>query len=1602
MNLRYSKAYFVLIILVTLSMLGVVHAEKWYVHVLKGNDGYNGLYSLPIDGVKGPKQTINDAIRAASANDTIYVAYANGNEYQPVNIDTTDDKDMYFSPYQGESDAPVVQKWETIRRHTFLGEFLIDEHLKIWGGGEFVNAYNLILASGSQIMRMDGTFDSSPQFSGWCNLTYALSGDTIVSGPEHPVVNAPFIDKNGNPFDPTSSSGHRFLDVNGGDFPINNLTIETGTTYQLPALANESGGGFVDSAQVKGIRGDWHNKGPVILQDTLVVWSRDQHTVEADFEYTSGGALYFRMEGGSGGYTVVVDGDYKLPNIVASRFISTGMDSLQLKTDKSIGKVTNKSRWIKVKIPHSGTDGNEIYGLSNEERGEIVVSWLAAAPRDVYIANNTTSEMNGGEIFFRNDGKVVLNGLNLVNGLVKFNPATNDSAVIIKSSPAKFLGGDFSMGPNSGTRTLSIQSDTTIFGTDSFGSSTVTDFNHTDMDAVTLLFNGGINQYIFGRQKAALWFGPLTINNGNNEVVFIGDDFRGQLRVLDDVHFQTGDITLSDFHLIVGSDTPPYMANGTFTNDAGYKSLNLGHVEMNGNASPQFVTGDGEFANIAFNNDANAGGLDIFLGDTLRCTEHMYLVKGQVDNSGPAYIIFNMDETTGVQPTIVRNRGELAALPLFDDSGDTTRVNVAYIGKDKESGYEIPSDGSHLNDLSVETTNSLTAPGRGTIYLSRDATVHGSLNVNEDQALIIATGTYLQMMGSNATIYGDLANEHTPIVPIRESAQEQSVQAENALATPTPPLYIDRGIFVLSRPSGTTINCLSSAPGDDPGGLPDTYVSALSQGNVIYDAPALYTEYFMNDNLIAGDTSAVRGSLSFQNNPAGSISSLAIRFAPSSQSHIENIFMGSGANLTLLSNMNQGGYLRHVADAAINVSDFVYWFMSGTKQHNFQGGSSTLGDEGYLLFDHPSTVRLGLERIGGNDPDIDADVVVNLDNAANKLELRPVGTPGDLYLDGDFTLIQGTIRLFRELHLRGKHFNFHEDGSVIGADTLFLASLTPPMEMMIEDSPSLNHLTVLEDVNLSGAQANPALDVNGWFRHGDGLLNFGAIDITVNGHYHRDDGTYAATTGYLVINTNTFRQGATAFTIPNLSLIYNGNFTATEDADFTVTQRFDLRIGDGHQFNHDGKLAMSNGVTFTFEDGTFDDPPDYKGTIRLNLVCDSDHPISDEIWPAAPTTLVTTVNDSATAASVDMVLPGSRTVNDTMNYYRGNVQVPDGNVFTVANDAVIEVVDGTLELLGTASTNYGSGIWVYYYNNGTDRVTGPELPPEVERLEFTRYRNIANKYTQVMTPVVVSGLNSLHVKNNVETFGKITTMGDVYFANESNAFNLATDPKCKFHAPLEFAGPNAQMLHVPSAGMDLTGGGVANANLRVAKTNSDSMVTLQGGDIETGVIFFSNGLLATQDDNAFVIPAPPDGQGFDRSDVGDDDLSHVVGNVRKGMVNTGNLATSTFQRSEFPVGNRFAYRPAVITFQPIGAQPTIPSGIELTVKHVSESPQGDVGLPIENGIEANRDIGGYPDFYWDIRANGTYSQSYFDLELIADGFTEYQDVEDPAYHSSSR
>lgn len=1208
--------------------------------------------------------------------------------------------------------------------------------------------------------------------------------------------------------------------------------------------------------------------------------------------------------------------------------------------------------------------------INNSGASRIVFnSYDNAAAEAFQVAGNLISSGTGA-IWIRNapmtgTGVMAFGGINLTAGTIDLSGGGAATATLTVNGTTNFAGGTLTL-TTSATRTLRLGGLTNSFSTATTSTVFTSTVNVTLLIQASTIFG---QQIVNGNATPTVWYGHLNVNNTNNNAITPGVIFQGgNFRILRNVTFAGSIVNLNNLTLFIGGQAPAFAGQGgNFINTIGYTTTGTSFVSMNHStgSGAQTLSGAGSFGN--FELDCGASDVTV-VAATGKFTGTFNLTSGTVVNS--ANVVF--DNATN-PPTIVRNAGTFDAIPTF-----TSKVNVYYIGLDKGTSNELPLLADRLQDLTVATTNSPSGtPGRGTVNVGVATTVNGTLNVFAGQALLI-DGVNLTVKGAAVTLGGDITNDVAGI-----------------------------GRLVFGATTGTTVT--------GAGALPDITVDAGSVGNVISGSVGLATG-LLGVNAVRGIADDVNpgtlGTITFTANTGTGTSSLTVSFGTpnvTTNTHFAGaLTTATGGTFTLGANLIHTGNIVHAA-GVIDVGTFT--FLNRGTAPVFTGGALTIGT-GTLAFDRTGLASVNtLFQAVTSDVTIAANVTINNFATADLFQIDPV-TAGHLIISGNLTLTRGTMQLgdvatTRNLTLTGSTFTVGSAGAIntTGIGTLRLNATTAPMTVSFATAPTLGNVRISNGVTLAGA--GTSLTVSGTLTHDGGVLDFNTRTLTASGTYVRSAGTYAATTGYFVFSGTAFNQGATDVTIPNLRLSNTGNVSAAGAGVVTVSTALDVRVTAGFTFTHTvltaAKLAVASGATVNYRSGALDVAPTYAGTIIL--VADqvaSGSSVSATVWPSTPTTLVTTFRVSSVAAANTVQIPGSRTVNTTLDLRTGVLDLSTGNTasrtLTLADNATVRRRHGGSVTLDLAASGANAGTITFgantsvIYESGAGAadgniLTGPELPAAVKDLTFTRSANVANAMTEMTTAVTVSGI--LTIRNNVGSTeaGVISTLGDVVVALDA-AWTNATAPAFALTAPIQFTGAAAQTITVPS-----TGAAIGAITINKTGTTPVPTVTLAGGNLTvTGTVTFVNGLFATGT-NVLILNAPPaPAQGFVRTGVTGSNLSHVVGNVRKTLSNTGNIITSTSERSEFPVGTSTLYRPAAFTFKPNFGIPTIPNGLAITVNHVSTKPTGTVGLPIVDGVTTGVSVARYADFYWNISSNVSIGNTKFDLELTAVAYSDFDAI----------
>lgn len=1557
MNLFFATLF-------SLMLIGISFAETRYVNGQAGNDTWDGRARTYETGTRGPKATINGAISISSmTGDVIEVNYANGLAYSLVdpeaitpNPNTHKAKEINFTSFGG---TPTVNSWKITANTTFSGNFIIGTKLWLKKGMVYGGNY-LTMQNNSDVERTLGEIATGQlQFLGTAKFTY--DGGKPAGMPMRTGLEMP----------PSLSTGI-VTDLNvllavapatAGDSTV----LELNENKQMNRTLTQNTGCNI------------HLGGYTL---TIAQTAVNPHANNGDI---LDGEMVVNV---GGDFTVTLPGDRILPNVTVNA-TGAGTRKLAVNTSKRIGVVTaNGVSFIDLPSAGQTTLSGVIGGVVNNSTGTILIGGTGSANGRTVDPLGWVKAFNG-LIFFDNPGAVELGYVELDGGTIKFR---NTDRKVTINGDAKFVKGTWYMKGLVGTtptpRILQLAGALYQFGMNGLNAN----FGTTRVGPVELLvkpISPVTAQTINGNKPGSIWHGTMKVANTTTapSVTF----HNGVFIVLGHVDFANGRLLVDYCTVTVGQDTTVGVPS-SFTNAGGFNAVNGGYVEMKGGVA-QNVQGTGPFGSFATNNITAPTGVTI--AAPITCTEYFYLTSDTVSVSNN--ITFSNSVTL---PKIVRLNGTFDVAPVF-----ATLVNVEYQGNQKTTHWELPQGAQEgqLNDLLIKTqNNTLCANGYGWVRMNTNATVKGNLVIDPKQALIINDSRDLTLMGSLINLGGYLVT-----------------------AQPT-------AWLVLANPNGTEIISDSY--------LPNIRIAPNSKNNKIKakglavgiggDMNALFCSGTPFESLLAD---ADPGSIIFQKNVSPQLSSLDVQFTDTNRAHIDSLATHSYATLNLKSNLVQEGGLTHRTNAMINIGDYLYTIRGADIYLDGMARivSSTIGR---FIF-NGTDQWVYLSKDGSTYPTIEANVEVNLTTSNLELVAGEDGADS-LAVTKDFTLTKGTVwlspyatetigiaalTLNTNLTLLGKNFYLYQGGSVVGDGTLYLNATDAPMNWYIFKSPLINNLTIQKSVTILGE--NYDVTVATTYIHQDGTVNLGSNDLIIGGSFTRMAGTYEATTGYLMYNSDVspFSHGNTNFQIPNFWIQSPSgvDISTAGSGAYTITKRLYLKNRDMKEFQHRGKMLVSDNVTVRYHSGAFNPSPTYLGKIRLIAVHGFDGKIlPDNVWPEGSgivKTFIVLTNDNeqdSTAAKnyTTVRLPVSNSVSDTLILRNGELSVMSGKSLTFVDGLAIIRVDGEIDPASTIISTGTQYRVTYRDNNPMDPgveydhapaflYSGLELPNKMHTLTFSRNTNTKNRFVQITKPIEVLGLNTLNIRNDVVVGenAKITVYGDVYIENESDVFPLATDPICTFWSPLCFAGDQDQTVYIPKDGIDLRPDPSLlcpqppMAMIEINKTKPANIVTIVGGNLAVDYIKFINGLLNTEGDSYVEIPAPLPGcgQGFDRNGAVPGNTGYAIGRVMKRLQNYELDFMSSNERQEFPVGSLNAYRPMAYTFPPQSGWVTVPHKLGIIVQHIDKYPQGSKGFPLTDACGVTLQT--YSNFYWFVQSDGTYSQEAYDLEVKAadlDGFAD--------------
>ena len=1254
-------------------------------------------------------------------------------------------------------------------------------------------------------------------------------------------------------------------------------------------------------------------------------------------------------------------------------YITFGNENVSLS-----GSVTNArtSAGAHISFGTAPTAGVTVsVGGSVENQGASTIAFTAfnGGATETFAVNGTVRSTGTGTItvdptaVLTGTGSFTFGGVDIQSGTISLAGAGNGTMDVLVRGTGSFVGGTFDMGttvaPTSTVNPVAIAAGDRVLqlGGLSYQFSSATTATDFSSNAKVVLYIQPTtiisSETITGAATTTVWPGLMIVDNQTGlqpAVTFTGGNFR----VLKDVAFNQSEVNLNNSYIFVGGLLAPNIGKGDFYNWSGYTTTGQAFVSMNGNAAAN-VGGTGTFEN--FEVDMAAG---VTFGASATFTKTFNLTNGGV--TGGTNVVFNNSTN---YPTIVRNAGTFVAAPTF-----TSMVNVYYIGLDKTTANELPAAANKLYNLTVATTNGAVA-GKGRVSVGVATTVNGTLNIFPNQALLI-TGVNFTMAGSTMILDGVLANQ----------------TAANLL--------------ILANATGTTID------GTGNGWLPDFQIAVGSVGNKITNVKGVVTTYLGGNTVWGTDdfnpaTTVASGSISFDATGGGGAGSVDVAFgvgALNGTHFFDLTTVNSGNVFTLSANTTASDDLMHGA-GKIDVGGNTFTILGAT--HTMTEGATVVGTGTLYFKTGVATTFTTTGTTALNGPALDV-ATVNVNTTAGNFAL----TGADLYVNGNLAL-NGTAGSFditagRILYAQGQNVTLAAGTSFIatgGTGVLYSNVTTGTQTLTATGAVTIANLTVANNLTLSLSGGGAAIAISTAFLHTAGQLDFSSYDLTITGTYSRTGGTYAATTGYLVINNAVMNQGASSFSIPNLRFTANSAASiASQTGMITVTNALDIQQPGSVSIKSANTgnaviLTVADGATVNYKGVTaskFNATPVYAGQVVFvsNLAASATVDVS--IWPAALVASTLRINNSGGAAVV-FTLPGDRTVGDVLDLRVGVLDLSAPAVLTVANNP------STLRRRSTGSVNLGTGTLTYttapdvIYEGAAAFGTGAELPATVNSLTVTRSANVINFAVTLNSSVTVTGTTTIKNDFTIPVAGVVITVtlkGAVSIINDVATYALATNPVLTNNQSLVIGGTGDQTITVPSATPALNIGAItvnkssgnvllAGGNLAVGTAAAPAAITFTKGNIVTGnyILYISAPTVGQVSGAPFATS-----NGF----TGASAASHVVGNVGKAFVNTGGIAGSTEAREVFPVGTGVVYRPAAITFNPAFGVPTCPNAT-IVVSHVDANPNGAVGLPITDGVATGIDVARYPSFYWYIYTTpgSVGPTTAFDLELTGGNFTDF-------------
>lgn len=1270
--------------------------------------------------------------------------------------------------------------------------------------------------------------------------------------------------------------------------------------------------------------------------------------------------------------------------------------------------------------------------LSNNNAGSSVVLGgntltLTAATTHTNAGSITSSGIGTGGVVFSNTGAITWNGTGAVPNVTNSNTGavTFAAAKTINGNVTSTSGGftfsaahtitgavNVSGGTVTAAGALTIQGGVSLTGgTFALGGAGATVTGLFNMTGGTLNFGSWTLDLKgnFNRTSGTVTpgTGTLQLSSGGGQTFNGGANFT--VNTLQTSGIGTS-ITFGSSIIVAGnatinSNTTVILGtynirmsgdNATFTQSGNYTSAAGGGIIFEAPTADQTMTGTGIYSNVEVRLGTVTKNVLIPAATTVTFSGTLTFTRGGIGlNNGS---IFNPSSIL-VTPSVLVNLGGApdGKGVILDVDADATNgtfnatatpYHLTYFGAltaDRNAGPEfvtgaVPS----VINLSITTTGAFSVLLSDAVYKFT-----GNLTIN--------TGATLKINGTTGG--NDLtATGNGAVLNISGALDRTAANAG----------------FIISG-TGVTMN-----GGDNSG-------AATSQGRVT------------STTVSSGASLTVSGMREFKSdltNNGSIVLGLATVTGDATSGQVTGTYTGAG-DLTLAASAVFAGTVTHNS-GAINLVNFNLTY-KGTTYNRAAGTAATYTNaptatsNGILIFATSATVNMN----GGTVPRVTvngAGITVTLGGNATVSD-QFIQTVGDVALGANTLTLSGSTWTYTA-------------GLVTGTGTVAVTGTTT---LTAAGNLSLPNLTVNTTGTFTVASSSSTtprtITVVNLLTQTAGAIALGPNDITLTlttgNAYTYTAGTVTGTTsatvsspatniGEIVFdpgvgNTSNLNLTASGLSVSNLT-VNSGTMAVAGTGTFTVANR--LTFGDGAvtgiQPSTTVKLSMADNswiIRWGAGTGTLDKAPALVGVVNVYYKTTASVGSGVEL-PTSATTLKDLTVDVA-ANTLTFTAASSTTavvVNGKLTLTSGTLAYGSTRPLQIATGGTIEVRAGLIDATSATAAVAPLGAYNLVYTGpqnisttskewpSTASITsltvtvGDATTPANYKLFLSASRTVTNFTLSAAT--AASGIDLSNsgatATSNLTVTGTTTITTGTVFATAVGGVNGQLITQGDLSMTGGTFGAGAQLVFSGAANQTFTLGSAQTvSNLTINKTAGTSVptITLAGANLTvSGVVTFVNGLFITQD-KVLILAAPASpGLGFDRLGVTGANVSHIVGNVRKTLSNTGSIVTSTNERSDFPVGTMTDYRPAALTFKNTQfGIPTVPNGVSFTVAHTNTKPEGIVGLPIANGIAAGVDIARYPKFYWTINTSASLGSTVFNLELTAAGYgsnpaTDFDDV----------